>query len=251
MNAVKSFSEHQLIALQDDEWLERQRIAGRSVIFCLDAARSMINNRFELSVSALRSEMVILMKTFGCTHIINKEKSQKSSIKIYVNSITDLSDDSYKFKDGDIIKIEAGANHFGSVAKSTITIIKGNPKSKSHLEMIQVCKKSLNNAISQIHPGKRIGCVGAGINHVIKSTLFKLFSENAGYGLDVNNISATPSIPNKSQSNSGIRIQEGMTFTVAPQITLSSTSEIGCCFEKTVFIRNNNIEIITPFSEGN
>lgn len=251
MNAIKSFSEHQLIALQGDEWLERQRIAGRSVVFCLDAARAMINNRSDLSVSALRSEMVMLMKTFDCTHIINKEKSQNSSIKIYVNNIFNISDDLYKFQDGDLIKIEVGANYLGAVAKSTITIIKKEPKFKSYLDMINACQKSLNNAISQIQVGKRLGAIGSGINHVIKNTAFKLAVENAGIGLDNNNLFASPNIPSKSQSNFGIRIQEGMTFTVAPQIILNHSSEVGCCFEKTIFVHKDNVEIITSLTGAN
>lgn len=250
MNAVKSFSEHQLIALQDDEWLERQRVAGRSVVFCLNSVRSMINNRIDLTASTLKSETLLLMKTFDCTQALDKERKYKSSITFYVNNLFEPVNDSYKFQNGDIIKIEIGANYLGAVAKATITTVK-NGLTPSQFEMFSACKKSLNNAITQIKTDKRLGCLGAGINHVIKNTSFKFASECAGLGLDDNNLFADPVILSKSQSNSGIRIQEGMTFTIAPQISLNSNSKISCCFEKTIFVHKDSVEIITPWSEEN
>lgn len=250
MNVAKSFSEHQLIALQDDEWLERQRIAGRSVVFCLNSARSMLNNRIDLSVSDLKSEALLLMKTFGCTQVLDKNHKYKSSINLYVNNLFEIADNSYKFQDGDVIKIEIGANYLGAVARATITTTK-NGLSPIYFEMLNACKKSLDNAISQIKIGKRLGCIGAGINHIIKNTSFKFVSEYAGLGLDNDNLFADPVILNKSQSNSGVRIQEGMTFTIAPQISLNLNSKLICCFEKTVFVNKDNIEIITPWNEVN
>jgi methionine aminopeptidase len=251
MSLVRSFSDHQLVVLQDDEWLERQRIAGRSVVFCLDAAKSMINSRSGLTVSALRSELIMLLKTFKCSQLFNKGNIYNSSIKLYVNNLFNLAEDSYKFKDDDLVKIEIGSCYLNAVAKSTITIIKNSSQSSSYLEMFNVCQKALNNALLQIKPGKRLGCIGSGINHIIKNSLFKLASENAGSGLCDNEIFAEPIIASKSQSNSGIRIQEGMTFTVAPQVFFNSISGIGCCFEKTIFVRKDSIEIITPWSEVN
>lgn len=251
MNVIKSFSEHHLIALQDDEWLERQRVAGRSVVFCLDAARSMIDNRPELSVSALRSELVILMKTFGCAQVLDKDKEFNSSIKIYVNNLLNTADDYYKFQDGDLIVLELGCHYLGAVAKATITTFKNKFKNSIHLEMISACQKALSNALLQIKLGKRLGSIGSGINYIIKNTTFKLSSEYAGNGLDNNNLFAEPNILSKSQSNSGIRMQEGMTFTISPRILLNSSSEIGCCFEKTIYLNKDSIEVITPWSEVN
>lgn len=248
MNVIKSFSEHRLVALQDDEWLERQRVAGRSVVFCLDAARSMIDNRFDLTVSDLRSELVMLMKTFKCFQVLDKKNKSHSSINIYVNNLFNLAESSYRFKDNDLIKIEIGCSHMEAVAKASITIFKGKIP-LDYLEMFKVCQKSLNNSLSQIKANKRIGCIGYGINYIVKNSSFKSASENAGYGLCNNNLVTEPEIYSKSQSNSGIRIQEGMTFTVAPQLYLNSASSIGCCFEKTVFVHKDSVEIITPWSE--
>jgi methionine aminopeptidase len=249
MSLTRSFSDHQLVVLQDDEWLERQRIAGRSVVFCLESAKSMIENRKELTVSSLKGEAVLLMKGFDCTQVLTRDKSHKSSVNIYVNGIFNKEDDSYKFQDGDLIKLEIASSHKGAVAKSIITVIKGKSKSFAQTEMLKVCQKALENAIAQIEVGKRLGSIGAGIKYIVKNSSFRIVQEHFGNGLDEDNIFANPVVLNKSQFNTGIRIQPGMTFTVSP--ALSIDGKLGCCFEKTIFVNENKVEIITPWSEVN
>ena len=246
MNLTRSFSDHQLVVLQDDEWLERQRIAGRSVVFCLESAKSMIGNRKELSISALKGELILLMKGFDCSQALTKDRSHKSSVNIYVDENLFFKEkEDHKFQEGDVIKIDIACSYKGAVAKSTITLIKGNSKHSNHCEMLRICQRALENAISQIEIGKKIGIIGSGINHIIKNSYFKIIQDRTGIGLDEDNIFAQPMVLNKSQSNLGIRIQPGMTFTVSPAI---ASSNINCCFEKTVFVHKDKVEIITPWT---
>jgi len=245
MSLIRSFSDHQLVVLQDDEWLERQRIAGRSVVFCLNSARAIIDSRLELNVSTLKAEIILLMRGFNCTQVLVKDHSHRSSVNIYNSSFNKM-DDSYKFQDGDLIILEIACAHSGAVAKSTISLIKGQPKSSDCIKMLQACKKALDNSINQIENGKKIGCIGSGINHIIKSTSFKIVPNHYSVGLDFENTFSDPIILNKSQSNYGITIQKGMTFAISPAISLNDGS-LNCCFEKTIFVHENKVEIITPW----
>lgn len=250
MSLVRSFSEHQLIALQDDEWLERQRVAGRSTVFCLNSARHMINSRSDLNVIGLRSHLILLMKTFGCTQV----KNNPSSIEIRVNEdLIHTRDDSYYFQEGDMVRVTMASMYKEAIAKSAATFIKGNPKSLKHLEMLKVCHAALNNAINQIQIGKRIGCIGHGINFIAKKSNFKLMSEFGGCGIDTVNPKTDPFISNKSQPNVGVRIYPGMTFTISPSLMLNynKSKDLNCNFEKTVFIHQDGVEIITPWEWSN
>jgi len=110
----------------------------------------------------------------------------------------------------------------------------------------------LNNAISQIEVGKRIGCIGSGIHHIVKNTNFNLLSNSFGHGINENDIFADPIILSKSQPNTGMRISDGMTFTIFPSLSFSNTTkELVCSFEKTVFVHKNHVEVITNFDEVN
>lgn len=246
---IQSFSEHQLIALKDEKWMERQQIAGRSICYCFDSASSMIEKRIGLSSWALKSELHLIMRTFGCYPVLLNDKKSHS---IFVRVNNRAVDDSYLFKEHDLIQISIAAQYEDAIAKATITHIKNKPESQKHLDMLDSCKKSINNAISQIEIGKRIGCIGAGIHHVIKNTTFRLLT-SFGYGIDVDNIFADPVILNKSQSNIGVRISEGMTFTVSSAISFSGkiSEEHVCCFEKTVFIKKDSVQVITNFDRAN
>lgn len=246
---IQSFSEHQLIALKDEKWMERQQIAGRSICFCFDSARSMIENRIGLSVGALKSDLSLIMRTFGCQPVFLNDKKTHS---IFIRVNNHIVDDFYLFKEHDLIQICIAAQYEDAIAKATITHIKNKPKSQKHLDMLDTCKKSINNAISHIEIGKRVGCIGAGIHHVIKNTTFRLVP-SFGYGIDIDNIFADPVILNKSQSNIGVRMSEGMTFTICSVISFYSgiSDECVCCFEKTVFIKKDSVQVITNFDGAN
>ena len=94
---IQSFSEHQLIALKDEKWMERQQIAGRSICCCFDSARSMIENRIGLSVGALKSDLYLIMRTFGCQPVFLNDKKTHSIFIRVNNHIVDDSSSSFRY----------------------------------------------------------------------------------------------------------------------------------------------------------
>lgn len=259
---MKLFSEHQLIELHDDVWLEKQRVAGNCVAKCLNMATQLVLQSNNLSKISLSNEINSFICGMKCTPTFLGYKGFPGAACISVNKelVHGIPDD-YIFQDGDVISIDLGATYQSAIADAAVSFIKGSPKDKKHVELIDTCKKALDNAISQISIGKRLGCIGAGINHVVKSTTFGLITDYGGHGLSYNTPHAQPFVHNKSQSNQGVRIQAGMALAIEPMLTMKDTktrvlndgwtvvtNDIGVHFEKSIFIHEDRVEIITPWS---
>jgi methionyl aminopeptidase len=258
---MKLFSEHQLIELHDSAWLDRQRIAGDCVAKALSLAAHLAlnNNMSEISLS---KEVESFIKSKDCIPTFLGYKGFPSAVCISVNKklVHGIPTD-YIFQEGDVISFDLGATYQGAIADAAITVIKGQAKHSDHVRLVETCKKSLENAISQIAVGKRLGCIGAGINHVVKNSGFGLITEYGGHGLSYNTPHAQPFVHNKSQSNVGVRLQPGMALAIEPMLTLKDTktriledgwtvvtNDIGVHFERSIFIHDNSVEIITPWS---
>lgn len=248
----------QLIILHDEEWLAKQRIAGKCVAAALEAAESFIKDGYPtlIDIENICKEQ---FDKHNCQAAFLNFKGFPSSVCLSVNNqLVHGIPSNYKIKDNDVIKIDLGANYNGAIADSAITILKNCDNKKYH-ELTNTCYNSLINAIKNIKIGDQIGKIGYCINHIVKSTNFGLITNYGGHGIENNKPHAPPFIANKSQKNSGIRIQEGISLAIEPMLTLSQDTEtkvssdgwtvltksVSVHFEHTLNFNKNNVEIIT------
>ena len=79
-----------------------------------------------------------------------------------------------------------------------------------------------------------------------------------GHGLDYDKPHASPFVANKDFSKNGIRIVPGLTIAIEPMLTMGNSStflgddgwsvyskSIGCHFEHTLFVSDNETIVIT------
>jgi len=253
----------QIITLHDSNWLERQTIAGKCVAQCLKTSKEkVLSNPEKLTGKDIESICLKIMESFSCSPTFFGYKCFPGAICLSINNelVHGIPKDK-PFQIGDVIKIDLGATYQGAIADAAITVIYGSPKENRHVELIDLCQKSLTNGIKAIKQGKQLGVIGNAIHKTVKDSRFGLILNYGGHGIDENQPHASPFVPNKSQPNEGPKLQPGMTLAIEPMLVIGDnktsvsnkdnwtvlTNGVGAHFEHTIFITENEVKILTDY----
>ena len=254
-NSVSDF-----VILQDQKWLDRQRIAGRVVANTLTLLENAVKENTTKSLIELNAMAEEYIENNGCSATFKNYKGFPAGVCISINRqlVHGIPTD-YKLQDGDKISFDLGATYEGAIADSAITLIYGEPKSKKHAALAADTQQALYTGIKAISIGKKIGVIGNAIHKLLKDE-YDVIVNYGGHGISYNKPHAQPFIANRSTPNDGVRIQAGMTIAIEPMATLRSThfatktsedgwsvmtTEIGAHWEHSLYIHHDHIEIVT------
>lgn len=259
---MSNFQERHLpIILKDEEWLIKQRIAGKTVAGILKTIRELLTSKTpNLNLLDLEAEADQQLAAAHCLPTFKGYKGFPSSICLSVNKqLVHGIPKNYLIQNGDVVKFDLGATFEGVIADAAETAIYGEPKSFQHIQLLETCKKSLEQAIQSVSVGKQLGCIGYAIHrYVTKSSRFGIINNYGGHGININQPHAPPFVFNKTNFNEGPRIQTGLTIAIEPMLTIGEaktkldedgwtvwTPDINAHFEHSIYVHSDRVEIIT------
>ena len=121
---------------------------------------------------------------------------------------------------GDIVTIDMVVNYNGSLADSAWSYAIGEvPKDVSKL--LEVSKAALYKGIEQSKIGNRIGDIGHAIQTFVEAEGFSVVRNFIGHGIGAT-IHEKPDVPHFGLPGKGVRIKEGMVFTIEPMVNMGS-----------------------------
>ncbi len=126
----------------------------------------------------------------------------------------------YRLKDGDIFSIDCGVTLGGFVGDTATTVPVGTV-SVELLELIKVTDESLERAIQQCWPGKRLGDIGWAVQEHAEARGYSVVREYVGHGIG-RKMHEDPQIPNYGKPGQGPKIKSGYVFAVEPMINLGT-----------------------------
>jgi len=151
-----------------------------------------------------------------------------------------LADDTYVFRNTDIIKLDLGVHIEGIIADTAVTVIfkEDNEKYEELLNLKKASEDALNNTLKYIRPGLTLGEMGLIIQETIARYDLSPVKNLSGHGLGKYSVHESPTIPNfdtkdkhEFQDNQLIAIEpfatngHGMIFE-SSNATLFSVNEI-------------------------
>src|SRR5574343_45177 len=146
---MSNFQERHLpIILKDEEWLIKQRIAGKTVAGILKTIRELLTSKTpNLNLLDLEAEAYQQLAAAHCLPTFKGYKGFPSSICLSVNKqLVHGIPKNYLIQNGDVVKFDLGATFEGVIADAAETAIYGEPKSFQHIQLLETCKKSLEQA---------------------------------------------------------------------------------------------------------
>ena len=254
-----SFSSNTFVKLKGQDWLDRQRIAGKIAAKTLLLLEDLVRDKTTKSLVQLNEIAEQYIIDAGGIPTFKGYKEFPSGVCMSVNKqlVHGIPTDA-TLKDGDLISFDLGVTYDGAIADTAITCIFGRPKSDRHVSLVKATEDALMKGIEAIKVGNRLGCIGHAIFKHTKSQGFGIINNYGGHGLDWNIPHAAPFIYNKAEPNEDIRIQAGLVIAIEPMLVIGGsntrtlddgwtvvTDDIGSHFEHSIYVHEDHVEIIT------
>jgi len=166
-------------------------------------------------------------------------------------------------RDGDIINLDITLEKNGFIADSSKTYIVGDAPPAAR-RLVRVAQEAMWKGIRQVRPGAHLGDIGFAIERHAKKHGYSVVREYCGHGIG-REMHEEPQILNFGKPGSGMRLREGMVFTIEPMVNqgtrMVSTEDDGWTvvtkdrklsaqFEHTVAVTANGVEVLTLRGDG-
>ena len=167
-------------------------------------------------------------------------------------------------KESDIINIDVTVIKEGFHGDTSKMYHVGKPSILAE-RLCKVTQECMYQAISLVKPGLHIGDIGAVIQKHAYDNNFSVVKDYCGHGIG-KNFHESPQILHYGIKNTGMRLEEGMTFTIEPMINsgkyktkllndgwtvVTQDHSLSAQWEHTILVTNNGYEILTLRDEEN
>jgi len=161
-------------------------------------------------------------------------------------------------QEGDILNIDITSYIDGFHGDASRMYCVGQPSIKAQ-KLIDVTYQSLIRAIKILQPGTTLGDIGFVIQSFVEQEGFSVVRDFCGHGIG-RLFHEEPSVLHYGRKNDGLKLKEGMVFTIEPMINaggyqtkvlndgwtaVTKDKSLSAQFEHTVGITNNGCEIFT------
>ena len=119
-------------------------------------------------------------------------------------------------KEGDLLSIDFGAFKDGWCGDSARTLAMGRISPEAQA-LIDATRNSLEQAIAQCVPGKRLGDIGHAVQSTVEPLGYSVVRQFVGHGIG-RRMHEEPNVPNYGVKGRGLRLSEGLVIAIEPMI---------------------------------
>ncbi len=167
---------------------------------------------------------------------------------------------SRKLKPGDIINIDITSVLEDWHGDVSATFYVGRPSDAARA-LVETTRECLALGVAEVRPGARLGDIGAAIQRHAEGRGFSVVRDYVGHGIG-KGFHEGPQVPHFGKRGRGLRLAEGMTFTIEPMInqgvwqmkilsdgwtSITLDGKLSAQFEHTIAVTGDGVEILTAF----
>ena len=239
------------------------KVAGRITGEALLVAKEMI--REGITTKQIDDKIRTYIKKCGARPTFLGYGGFPGSACISINNevIHGIPSDKRVLKNGDIVKIDVGAEWKGFTGDSANTFAVGEISDEAK-KLIEVTKESFFKGIEAIEKAEnpRIGDIGYAIASYARGNGFSVVEEYTGHGVGAA-LHEDPNVPNFGTAGRGVRIYPGMTLAIEPMVNVgkgevrvlsdgwtvvTKDGSLSAHYENTIVITDNGPMILTDAS---
>ena len=142
---------------------------------------------------------------------------------------------------------------------SARTVVVGGETSQDKARLVQVTQESLERAIEQCYPGKRMGDIGHAVQNLVESEGFSVVDQFVGHGVG-RKMHEDPPVYHKGEPGTGKRLKTGLVIAIEPMVNAGSAGvevlsddwtavtkdrSMSAHFEHTIAITDNGPWVLT------
>ena len=249
-----------MIQLKTPEQIEIMKIAGRITGEALLVAKEMIHEG--VTTKEIDEKINRYIKKNGCKPTFLGYGGFPGSACISINDEVIHGIPSHKraLKNGDIVKIDVGAQYKGFTGDSAATFAVGEISPEAQ-RLIDVTKQSFFEGIKAIENAQnpRIGDIGFAIQSYAEANGFSVVRVYTGHGVGAS-LHEDPNVPNYGTAGRGVRIYPGMTLAIEPMINqgtpkvrvlsdgwtvVTADAKLSAHYEHSIAVTENGIVLLT------
>ena len=251
------------ISIKNNLEIEKMRIAGKLAAEVLEIITPYVTP----GISTGELDKICF------NHIVNTQNAIPANVgyrgyeKTICSSINQvichgIPDDNKILKEGDILNIDVTVIKDGWHGDTSKMFLVG--KCAPHNErLVRITQECLYKGIEEVKPGAYLGDIGYAIQQHAEKNYYSVVEEYCGHGIG-NVYHEEPQILHYGKKGKGIRIEEGMCFTIEPMINQGTkyckTLKDGWTvetrdgrnsaqWEHTIAVKKNGAEILTARNE--
>lgn len=167
-----------------------------------------------------------------------------------------------KLEDGDLLTIDMVVNVDGYLADSAWSYAVGELSPEAQ-RLMDVTRECLYKAIDIVKPGTRLGDIGHVIQTHAEANGFSVVRDFVGHGIGTN-MHEDPQVLHYGRPNRGVRLEEGMVFTIEPMINAGDwpiamdkngwtartrDGSLSCQYEHTLAVTKDGVIVLTEQGE--
>ncbi|MBQ7353683.1 MAG: type I methionyl aminopeptidase [Clostridia bacterium] len=249
-----------MIQLKTPEQIEIMKVAGRITGETLLMAKELI--REGVTTKEIDEKINRYIKKCGAKPTFLGYGGFPGSACISINNEVIHGIPSHKrvLKNGDIVKIDVGAEWHGFTGDSAATFAVGEISSEAQ-RLIDVTRESFFKAITALEntENPRVGDIGYAVESYVKENGFSVVRDFVGHGVGAN-LHEDPNVPNYGTKGRGVRIYPGMTLAIEPMVNqgthmvrmlsdgwgvVTADGMLSAHYEHSIAVTDNGIILLT------
>ncbi|MBQ8840874.1 MAG: type I methionyl aminopeptidase [Clostridia bacterium] len=249
-----------MIQLKTPEQIEIMKVAGRITGETLLMAKELI--REGITTKEIDDKINHYIKKCGARPTFLGYGGFPGSACISINNevIHGIPSRKRILKNGDIVKIDVGAEWHGFTGDSAATFAVGQI-SEDAQKLIDVTRESFFKAIEALEntPNPRVGDIGYAVQSYVEANGFSVVRDFVGHGVGAH-LHEDPNIPNYGTQGRGVRLYPGMTLAIEPMVNqgthlvkmlsdgwgvVTADGKLSAHYEHSIAMTDNGIILLT------
>ena len=122
--------------------------------------------------------------------------------------------------EGDIVNVDVTTELDGFHGDTSATFCIGAVSEEAQ-RLVATTRAARDAGIAAVRPGARLGDIGAAIVEVARRGGYGVVSDFGGHGIG-RHMHESPHVPHVGRAGTGLRLREGMVFTIEPMLTIGT-----------------------------
>lgn len=206
-----------MVIIKTEEEIQKMIVAGK----LLSEVHHELRNRIKPGVKTIELDRFVeaFLKERGAYPEQKGYEGYPYSICASVNDeICHGFPGEYTLKDGDIVTIDMVVNVDGWLADSAWSYGVGEISEESQ-KLLDTTRESMYKGIEQAQVGNRLGDIAHAVQEHAESRGYSVVREFVGHGIG-KDMHEDPQVLHYGKPGHGLRLQEGMVFTIEPMINM-------------------------------
>lgn len=257
--STNQYAKKHRIQIKTPEQIEGIRQAGRLVIDTLNLAESHI--RPGITTDEINTIVHDFTIRHGAIPAPLNYRGFPKSVCVSVNEVVCHGIPSNReLRNGDIVNVDVTSILNSYYADANKTYFVGPPSADAE-KIVAVSRQCLADGMSVVKPGNTIGDIGHAIQSYAEAQGCSVVREFVGHGVGID-FHEAPQVPHYGSPGTGVRLMQGMVFTIEPMINLGKKElkilddgwtavtrdgSLSAQFEQTLLVTESGIESLTPY----